>query len=54
MNEVYHIKAGLGTHITLKEMATFIDGVIQKRKTWELKLKHQKKDAEMNHLWGKR
>ena len=55
--EFVHIRAGIGTHYyDTKEMATFIDGVIQEAQQLGIETKTPKQIAELLNLWeqGKR
>lgn len=50
--EFIHIKAGLGTHTyNSKEMADFIDGIIQEAKDLDIETKTPKEIAELKNLW---
>ncbi len=51
-SEFVHIKAGVGTHLyDTKEMATFIDGVIQEAQQLGIETKTPLEIAELMSLW---
>lgn len=50
--EFVHIRAGIGTHYyNTKEMATFIDGVIQEAQQLGIETKTPQEIAELMNLW---
>ena len=51
-SEFVHIRAGIGTHLyDTKEMATFIDGVIQEAQQLGIETKTPAEIAELMSLW---
>lgn len=47
-----HVRAGIGTHLyDTKEMATFIDGVVQEAQTLGIETKTPAEIAELMSLW---
>lgn len=49
-----HIRAGIGTHLyDTKEMATFIDGVVQEAENLGIETKTPQEIAELLSLWEK-
>lgn len=51
-SDFVHIRAGIGTHLyDTKEMATFIDGVIQEAQQLGIETKTPREIAELMSLW---
>ena len=51
-SEFVHVRAGIGTHLyDTKEMATFIDGVVQEAENLGIETRTPKEIAELLSLW---